>query len=78
MLFIIVEKNNQENKMIYISTTECKSCGQCKEECPHDAIKENSTHGYAQFIIDQFKCKQCGKCLEVDCPGDCIIDKRGK
>ena len=60
--------------MPFIRTVECMSCGMCKEACPHDAIKENSTHGYAQFTIDQLKCKQCGACLKVDCPADAITE----
>lgn len=57
---------------IFIRTVECISCGQCKEACPNDAIKEQATHGYCQYVIDQKKCKQCRACLEVDCPADAI------
>lgn len=57
--------------MIYINNN-CMSCGMCLEYCKHDAIKLNSTFGYAQAKIDQVKCKQCKACLKVDCPAEAI------
>lgn len=53
---------------------DCMSCGQCVDYCKQGAISEKPSEGYSQYQIDQDLCVDCKECLEVDCPGDAIID----
>lgn len=59
-----------------IIANECVACGQCQEYCPSEAIQpaEVKGGGYAVFTIDQDMCVNCGECLNVDCPGQAIIE----
>ena len=48
-------------------TDDCVSCGSCTDECPVDAISEDSD----KYKIDPKLCTDCGNCAEV-CPSDAI------
>jgi NAD-dependent dihydropyrimidine dehydrogenase PreA subunit len=52
--------------MAYTINENCIACGQCKPECPVEAISEGSP-----FIIDAEKCTSCGLCAAV-CPTSAI------
>ena len=42
----------------------CLTCGICYENCPNDAIFQNSYGGY---VVDRAKCNGCGMCM-YNCP----------
>ncbi|MDD5633841.1 MAG: 4Fe-4S binding protein [Candidatus Omnitrophica bacterium] len=52
--------------MAYKITDNCVSCGQCKSECPVEAISEGNP-----YVIDAEKCIDCGACAAV-CPVQAI------
>ncbi|ASM34566.1 ferredoxin [Campylobacter sputorum subsp. bubulus] len=60
--------------MALMITNDCISCDACREECPDDAIFEDSPI----YIIDPDRCSECigdyaePACIVV-CPTDCII-----
>jgi ferredoxin len=56
--------------MAYVITDECTSCGVCVDECPVEAISENSE----KHVIDQELCSDCGLCVDV-CPVEAIVEQ---
>ncbi|MFH1047346.1 MAG: 4Fe-4S binding protein [Patescibacteria group bacterium] len=58
----------------------CKSCGQCIEKCPVDAISWDETElgmlGESAIVIDMDKCIGCEMCEHI-CP-DAAIEIRNK
>ena len=50
-------------------TSECTTCGTCKDSCPADAIKA----GEPQYTIDPDLCIDCGSCVDV-CPMKAIVE----
>jgi len=53
--------------MAYKITDTCIACGQCKAECPVDAISEGD-----KYVINANDCVDCGTCAAT-CPNDAII-----
>ena len=53
--------------MAYVISSECTTCGACKEVCPTGAISE----GEEQYSIDPDTCVDCGLC-EPECPVSAI------
>ena len=51
----------------------CLTCGICYENCPNDAIFQNSYGGY---VVDRAKCNGCGMCM-YNCPIDNITIEDG-
>jgi len=56
-------------KMPYKITTDCTTCGTCKDACPADAIKP----GDKQYSIDADLCIDCGTCVDT-CPMKAIVE----
>lgn len=54
--------------MSYVITDKCEKCGDCKEECPVEAISE----GDPKYVIDPDTCVDCGTCAEVCSAGACV------
>jgi len=54
-----------------IDQEKCKMCGNCKRNCPSDAITGNKKKEIP-FEIHKEKCIQCGMCYSV-CPFDSIV-----
>lgn len=52
--------------MAYNITSDCISCGNCKDTCPVGAIAEGTP-----YVIDEATCIDCGACA-ADCPVDAI------
>lgn len=50
-----------------IDNDKCKSCGECKENCPVDCISEDN----GVYTINADECVDCGTC-EANCPADAI------
>jgi NADH-quinone oxidoreductase subunit F len=51
-----------ENLIRYEINKKCIGCGNCKRNCPVNAISGNPKE---KHLIDQSKCIKCGKCFEV-------------
>ena len=61
--------NTKELDMPYKITSECTTCGTCKDSCPADAIKV----GTPQYTIDPDLCIDCGSCVDA-CPMKAIVE----
>ena len=55
--------------MAYIISEQCVACGNCREICPVEAIREGSP----RYTIDADKCIDCGNCAG-ECPVDAISE----
>ena len=53
--------------MAYVISSDCTTCGACKEVCPTGAISA----GDEQYSIDPDTCVDCGLC-EPECPVSAI------
>ena len=62
--------NKAPKAATYEITYGCMECGQCRFQCPGEAI----SHGTDQFVIDQSKCIHCGMCFAV-CRFGAIVKK---
>jgi len=56
---------------VYVITDDCICCGDCKPECPVQAISE----GEEKYSIDPKKCTSCGDCVKF-CPVEAIQLKK--
>ncbi len=54
--------------MSYKITDDCTCCGNCADECPIEAIKQEENI----YVIDQEFCTECGDCFYV-CDADAIV-----
>lgn len=52
----------------FVSSEECKSCGQCMKICAHNALAFDADH---HAFIDETKCVGCGRCIGI-CHFDAI------
>ena len=52
--------------MAHKISSECVSCGACKDSCPVEAIKEGTP-----YTIDADACVDCGACVG-ECPTNAI------
>jgi ferredoxin len=64
---LFFNNNIGESEMAYVISSECTTCGACKEVCPTGAISE----GDEQYSIDPDTCVDCGLC-EPECPVEAI------
>jgi MinD superfamily P-loop ATPase len=51
-----------------IDPEKCSLCRTCAQECPMDAVVEDSQ---GRLIIDPDACTDCGSCSDV-CPEDAV------
>ena len=59
----------RDNKMAYVISDDCVSCGACAGGCPVGAISE----GDGKYEIDADACVDCGAC-EAACPTGAISE----
>jgi len=56
-----------KERIYYVITENCVSCGKCAEQCPMGCITDNGE----LYVIDQNVCSKCGTCVG-ECPARAI------